>query len=344
MDHVAFMRRCLQLARCGAGAVAPNPMVGSVIVHDGKIIGEGFHQKVGDKHAEVSAIESVRPENKQLLPHSTLYVNLEPCSHHGRTPPCSTRIMEEGIPNVVVGAGDPSREVSGGGMALLQEAGVTVVAGIMEAECRALNKRFYGFHQKNRPFIVLKWAQSRDGFIGHAGRRIHISHALTNRLVHRWRSEEAAILAGINTVRIDDPQLTNRLYYGKSPLRLVIDKDLSISQQAHVLDGTVPSVVFNTKKDSREAGTTYVKVAFGGSFPVQVMEYLQDNEVQSVLVEGGAKTLQAFIDGGLWDEARVITNSKLQLNDGVKAPHLIGKLTGTMHLGPDEIAFFEPHE
>ncbi len=294
------MRRCLQLARCGEAGAPPNPMVGAVIVCDGRIIGEGYHRRCGGPHAEVNAINSVK--EKDLLSRSTIYVSLEPCAHYGKTPPCADLIIETGIRRVVVGCTDPFAKVNGLGIKKLREAGCEVQVGVLEQECRELNRRFFTFHEKHRPWIILKWAQSNDGFIG-KDERVILSNALTQTLVHRLRARSGAILVGTNTALQDNPTLTTRLWPGPNPLRLTIDRNGILPPTLHLKDNSTPTVIYS--HESIE----------------EILADLYARGIQSLLVEGGAKLLQSFIDKGLWDEARIET-APLCLGQGTKAPTL----------------------
>ncbi len=294
------MRRCLQLARCGEAGAPPNPMVGAVIVCDGRIIGEGYHRRCGGPHAEVNAINSVK--EKDLLSRSTIYVSLEPCAHYGKTPPCADLIIETGIRRVVIGCTDPFAKVNGLGIKKLREAGCEVQVGVLEQECRELNRRFFTFHEKHRPWIILKWAQSNDGFIG-KDERVILSNALTQTLVHRLRARSGAILVGTNTALQDNPTLTTRLWPGPNPLRLTIDRNGILPPTLHLKDNSTPTVIYS--HESIE----------------EILADLYARGIQSLLVEGGAKLLQSFIDKGLWDEARIET-APLCLGQGTKAPTL----------------------
>ncbi|HWK04355.1 MAG TPA: bifunctional diaminohydroxyphosphoribosylaminopyrimidine deaminase/5-amino-6-(5-phosphoribosylamino)uracil reductase RibD [Puia sp.] len=342
------MQRCLELARLGAGYTAPNPMVGAVLVHEGRIIGEGYHELYGKAHAEVNCLASVREEDIPLISRSTIYVSLEPCAHYGKTPPCADLIIAKKIPRVVVGCRDPFPEVDGKGIEKLRAAGVEVVVGVQEKECKLLNKRFFTFHTRRRPYILLKWAQSANGKIGGAtagdagaaggGSRVLISNEYSNRLVHKWRSEEAAILVGTNTALADDPALTVRLWTGPDPIRLVIDRELRLPSSLRLFDGTVRTIVFNTVKQEQKGNLTYYRLRETGdrsespigdnrligksSLVPQLVNALYELKILSVLVEGGAALLQSFIDEGYWDEARVITNNELEIADGLAAPVL----------------------
>lgn len=300
-----YMRRCIQLARCGVMGAPPNPMVGAVIVHDDKIIGEGFHRKCGGPHAEVNAIRSVRDES--LLKDSTIYVSLEPCSHYGKTPPCADLIIEKRIPRVVVGCMDPFAKVNGQGIKKLRDAGIEVATGILEKECLELNKRFITFHQKKRPWITLKWAQSEDGFMDAARQPgedpVKFSSAFTQTLVHRMRAMHQAIMVGTRTVLMDNPTLTTRLWEGPNPLRVTIDRNGILPEYVHLKNGMEPTVIYNTGDINR------------------ILDDLYKRGVQSLMVEGGAQLLQHFIDAGLWDEARVEI-APFVLGSGVPAPRM----------------------
>ncbi len=315
------MLRCLQLAGLGAGSVAPNPMVGAVLVYKDKIIGEGFHQKYGEAHAEVNCIKSVKEIEKSFIEKSTLYVSLEPCNHFGKTPPCTDLILENKIPKVVIGCIDVYKEVEGKGILKLQKAGLEVVSGLLEKECIELNKRFFTFHQKFRPYIILKWAQSVNGKIGVVDRRVLISNEYTNRVVHKWRSEESAILVGTNTVLQDDPFLTNRLWRGKNPVRIIIDKNLKLQASLKIFNADSKTIIFNLLRDSVKENVLYIKLR-KENFLNDLMHSLFENNIQSVIIEGGPKTLQSFIDKDLWDEARVITNEELIIENGIAAPEI----------------------
>lgn len=327
-DHETYMHRCLQLAKLAAGNVAPNPMVGAVLVHQHKIIGEGYHKKYGQPHAEVNCINSVEDSNKHLIEKSTLYVSLEPCSHYGKTPPCAHLIVKNKIPEVVIGCVDVYKEVDGKGIEILQNAGIKVTVGVLKNECLDLNKRFFTFHEKKRPYIILKWAQSANGKIGtspksSAKERTLISDEITNRLVHKWRSEEAAILIGTNTALIDDPSLTTRLWKGNNPIRLVIDMDLRLPSSLKIFDKQTRTIIFNKNKSTQDGTLVFYKID-PENFLRSLSDALYKLNIQSVLVEGGAKLLQTFIDAGLWDEARVIKNEELIIKNGIDAPQLSG--------------------
>ena len=316
------MQRCFALARLGGGHVAPNPMVGAVLVHNDRIIGEGYHSQYGQAHAEVNCINSVSQNDLSLIKEATMYVSLEPCAHYGKTPPCADLIIKNNILVVVVGCRDSFKEVVGKGIQKMEVAGIQVITGVLEKEAMELNKRFFTFHNLQRPYTILKWAQSGNNKIGsNDGSRMLISNEKTNRLVHKWRSEEAAILVGTNTALKDDPSLTTRHWKGKNPVRLVIDKELKLPHNLKLFDETVQTIVFNGIKESPK-NVLYCKLSNDSYYIPQIMERLFQINIQSVLVEGGAQLLQSFIDEGLWDEARVITNHSLQIEEGVQAPEL----------------------
>ena len=321
-----YMRRCLQLARCGEAGAAPNPMVGAVVVCDGRIIGEGYHRRCGGPHAEVNAIGSVR--RPELLPRSTMYVSLEPCAHYGKTPPCADLIVAKRIPRVVVGCRDSFSQVDGRGIERLRQAGVEVRVGVLEEECRRLNRRFFTFHERRRPWVTLKWAQTADGFIDRrrtpAEAPLCISTPLTQTLVHRLRAQRQAILVGTETALLDNPSLTLRLWPGPQPLRLVIDRRGRLPRSLRLFDEVAPTHVYTTE-----------------SLP-QIMADLYGRGIQSLLVEGGRRLLQSFIDEGLWDEARVET-APFRLGDGVPAPELRGAALTEEHTADGHrISLYEP--
>lgn len=328
--HETYMRRCLELAQRGAGMVAPNPLVGAVLVYRDRIIGEGWHRKYGEAHAEVNCFDSVSEEDRPLIPLSTLYVSLEPCDHFGKTPPCTDLVLRQQVKDVVIGSQDPFEEVNGKGIRRLREAGVTVQVGVLESECREVNKRFFTFHTRHRPYTILKWAQTADGLIaGNGKERLLISNERSNKLVHRWRSEEAAILVGTNTALYDNPYLTTRHWPGRSPERLVLDWDLRLPAHLHLFDKTVPTIVFNAHRhtiddfeNSRFTNLSYYRISRDAGLVPQVQEALYRLDLQSLIVEGGTMLLQAFIDSGRWDEARVITNISLRPGEGRPAPVL----------------------
>jgi diaminohydroxyphosphoribosylaminopyrimidine deaminase / 5-amino-6-(5-phosphoribosylamino)uracil reductase len=336
------MHRCLQLARLGAGTVAPNPMVGAVLVHEGVIIGEGHTQPYGQAHAEVMCINNVSATNKVLIHNSTLYVSLEPCAHFGKTPPCTDLIIENKISHVTIACRDIYKEVNGKGIEKLKAAGINVITGVLEKEALELNKRFFIFHQQQRPYVILKWAQSSNKKIaGAADKRIFISNEFTNRLVHQWRSEEAAILVGANTALKDNPALTARLYPGKNPLRLVLDMDLKLPVTLQLFDGAVKTIVFNGHQQQEGEKVSFYKINKEEKIIPQILNVLHHLQIQSVIIEGGAKLLQSFIDDNLWDEARVITNTAMQIAEGIAAPVLKKeKYTAEEMMLTDTIEYF----
>lgn len=337
--HETYLHRCLELAKQAAGYTAPNPMVGAVLVHEGRIIGEGFHKQYGGPHAEVNCINSVLPEDQPLIETSTIYVSLEPCAHHGKTPPCADLIVKHRIPEVVIGCRDPFVQVDGKGIDKLLAAGINVTLGVLEPESVDLNKRFFTFHRQHRPYIVLKWAQTADGRIANEDHsRLHISNGLTNRLVHKWRSEEAAILVGTNTALFDDPQLTTRSWTGKDPIRLVVDMDLRLPSSLKLFDQQVRTIVFNTVRHEEQDNLMFYQVTKDVSLVHQISNALYQLNILSVLVEGGAQLLQSFIDEGYWDEARIITNQSFFAGAGIKAPVLgTATLIETISIATDTI-------
>lgn len=337
------MSRAIEIARNGLGTTAPNPMVGAILVSEKKIIGEGFTSAYGGAHAEVNAIGSVA--DKTLLKQATLYVTLEPCSHFGKTPPCADLIIAHHIPKVVVGLSDPHEKVVGQGIDKMRKAGIEVITGILEAECREHHKRFLTFHEKKRPYIILKWAETADGFIApDTAERTEnrepfwISNLHSRQLTHKWRSEEQAILVGTNTVLEDNPKLDVRLWTGKNPLRVVLDRNLRINGDYQVLNRSHPTLILTEVEDTlcyRE-GIDYRILDFSKDVAANICSILQENNVLSVLVEGGAQTLQGFIDVGLWDEARIFTGTSTFKN-GIKAPSLSGKLVASTSIGSDTL-------
>lgn len=321
--HSSYMLRCVELALKGSGYVAPNPMVGAVLVHANRIIGEGFHEVFGGPHAEVNCISSVPPQDRKLIPDSTLYVSLEPCVHFGKTPPCADLIITEKIPSVYIGSLDPFPEVNGKGVEKLKSAGIEVIAGVEEDACNALNKRFFTFHKKHRPYVILKWAQSSNRKMAATGEeRLMITNDLSNRLVHKWRSEEAAILVGTNTALLDDPALTTRLWSGRHPVRAVVDMDLRLPSHLKLFNRKFPTIVFNTMMHEEQENLLMYEVTRDTGLAEQLMNAFHYLKLQSVIVEGGALLLQTFIDSGYWDEIRVITNNELFVPDGLWSPEI----------------------
>lgn len=339
----SFMKRCLKLAKKGAGSVAPNPMVGCVVVHKGKIIGEGYHEKYGEAHAEVNAIRSVK--SQELLKESTLYVTLEPCAHHGKTPPCSDLIVEKKVPKVVIGTIDPFAEVAGRGIEKMQKAGIQVELGLMEKDCRELNKRFFTFHQKHRPFIILKWAQTTDGFIDidretkNFGEPTWITGPEALLRVHQLRAIENAIIVGTHTAEKDDPSLTVRHCEGTNPLRLVLDKNLRLPLQLKLFNSDSETIIINSFRNKKKGNLEFIRVDYTQNILPQVLEILYQKEKLSLIVEGGRTLLQSFIDQQLWDEAHVYTGNKL-FKSGVKAPQLNGIPVKLEKMGQDTLEIF----
>lgn len=324
-----FMLRCLQLAENGKPNAFPNPLVGSVIVYKGKIIGEGFHAMYGKRHAEVMAIHSVKEES--LLQESILYVNLEPCAHYGKTPPCAELIIEKKIPRVVIGMKDPFSLVAGEGINMLRNAGIEVVVGILEKECKELNKFFLTYHTHHRPYIILKWAQTSDGYIDHVRSQENISAAVisnpvTQLISHKLRAETDAILVGTNTVLKDNPSLTTRLWKGSDPMRIFPDRNKRISDKHTILNDFVPTIVFTENSiPERKENTTYVRIDFTKNIIPQILNVLYEKKIQSLVVEGGNKLLTSFIDAGCWDEA-AIEISRKKFKEGTEAPLLSGDI------------------
>ena len=317
------MYRCLELAEKGAGYVAPNPMVGAILVHNGKIIGEGYHRQYGQAHAEVNCINSVGTVEKDMIKDSVLYVSLEPCAHFGKTPPCTDLIIANQIPEIIIGCRDPFEKVDGKGIQILKAAGVNVLCGILERKCQQINKRFFTYHTQHRPYIILKWAETGDRKIAGTGtERLDISNDQTNRLVHKWRSEEASILIGTNTALFDDPELTTRNWEGPSPVRLVVDMDLKLPLSLKIFNGKQKTIVFNTIKHEENDHLSFYQVTEDVNLIHQIVNALYQMKIQSVIVEGGARLLQSFIDESMWDEARVIKNEKLLIQHGLAAPEL----------------------
>ncbi len=330
-----YMQKCLELACKGMGNVSPNPMVGSVIVCDDEIIGQGYHQEYGFPHAESNAIAKVK--NKLLLSKSTLYVNLEPCAHFGKTPPCSDLIIEYKIPKVVIGCVDSFSEVSGRGIENLQNAGLEVVVGVMEKECKEINKRFFTYHEKKRPYIILKWAESKDGFIAplNQSKPFWMTSTESKKLVHKWRAEEDAILVGSITAKKDNPYLTVREEKGKNPIRVVIDKSLNLGKKLNVFNSESETIIFNEIKSYEKPYNKYIKISFK-ELVENILEELYKLNIHSIIIEGGARTIQSYIDVNLWDEARVFTTEK-KLSNGVSAPKYKGKIKVKMKTGIDNL-------
>lgn len=326
----SFMRRALELAALGLGRVSPNPMVGCVIVHEGKIIGEGYHQAYGGPHAEVHAVDAVA--DQRLLKEATAYVTLEPCAHWGKTPPCANLLVEKGLKKVVIAAVDSNPLVGGKGIAILRDAGIEVVTGLLEREARWQNRRFFTQIEKKRPYVILKWAQTQDGFVARKDFSSKwISGSLSRQLVHKWRTEEDSIFVGKNTALYDNPQLDARDWVGKNPLRIVLDSRLELPETLNLFDRSAPTLCFNSKKSHVEDNLELVEVEHEFTVAVLLKE-LQSRKIQSLIVEGGSHVLAQFISSGLWDEARVFT-SQTKFGDGIPAPHLNQNPDETLTIG-----------
>lgn len=337
--HEKYINRCLELAKNGLGTTYPNPLVGSVIVYENKIIGEGWHKKAGEPHAEVNAINSVI--DKSLLSKATIYVSLEPCSHFGKTPPCADLIIAHKIPNVVIGTVDPNEKVAGNGIKKLIESGANVTVGVLEDECYGLNKRFFTFHTKKRPYIILKWAETTDGFIAPSSKDeqkpVWITNAYSRQLVHKWRTEEQAILVGTQTVLDDNPSLNARDFYGNNPIRIVLDKSAKIDSTFHVKDNSIKTLILteNNAFQSTE-NCIYETCQFDENVIENTLKILVKHQIQSVIIEGGSKTIQSFIDKNLWDEVRVF-KGKNTFKSGTKAPIVKGKIVESKSFLEDKL-------
>lgn len=321
MKDEIYMHRCIELARKALGNTYPNPMVGAVIVHQGQIIAEGYHQRSGQPHAEINAINKV--PNPEILKEATIYVSLEPCAHFGKTPPCAQKIIDLGFKKVVIGAMDSNEKVRGKGKKMIEDAGIEVLAGVLEEQCRALNKRFFTFHEKKRPFIFLKWAESADGFIDKNFQPVAISNPLATQYVHKLRAEEHAILVGSQTALNDNPSLTTRHYAGRNPLRILIDFDLKVPANYNIFNSEAETIIFNAHKTKTQEHLRWIQIDKKNFIP-HLMQQLHHLDIQSVLVEGGQKTLQSFIDANIWDEALLIRNPHLYLEKGTRAPIING--------------------
>ena len=315
------MRRAIELAQRARGNNAPNPRVGAVVVHEGRIIGEGYHQQYGGPHAEVHAVRAVAEQDQHLFQSATMYVTLEPCFHHGKTPPCVQLILRKNIPRVVIACRDPFPKVAGRSIALLRERGVEVKVGVLAEEAAWTMRRFLTTVQAQRPYVVLKWAQSKDGFMGKPDERVLISNAMSQYWTHQWRGEESAILVGTNTAALDNPRLNNRLGLGRQPVRLVFDRSLRLPETLHLLNDGAPTWIFTYKTAPTDAPDhlRYITVPESADWLPWVLEYLHQARIQSVLVEGGGQVLQQFLDRDLWDEARV-WQGKVLLESGIAAP------------------------
>ncbi len=320
--HEAYMKRCIELAEKAKGYTAPNPMVGAVLVHNSVIIGESWHKQYGQAHAEVNCIESVAPGNKALIPESTMYVSLEPCAHHGKTPPCAIRLVKEQVKEVIIANKDPFEKVGGRGIEILQQAGIKTEAGVLAKEGRWLNRRFFCFHEKQRPYIILKWAQTKEGYFAPADKsRLQLSNKHSQQLVHKWRTEESAIMVGYKTALNDDPKLTARLWEGKQPLRMVLDEQLQLPETLSLFNDEAETWVVNSVKQETRNNIEFVQLDFDEHLLPQILKRLHTAQKLSLIVEGGAALLNSFINAGVWDEARVFT-ADASLPDGIAAPLL----------------------
>jgi len=328
--HEYYIKRCLEIAKNGLGLTAPNPMVGSVIVYNNKIISEGYTSAYGENHAEVNAINNLK--NKELLKEATLYVTLEPCSHFGKTPPCSDLIVKHQIPNVVIGCIDDNPEVSGRGITKLKASGCHVTVGVLDTECKQHHKRFFTFHNKKRPYIILKWAETKDGFIAPQSKDkkqpVWVTNEFSRQMVHQWRAEEQAILVGTNTVLEDNPSLTVRDWTGKNPIRIVIDRQLKLPKNISV---------FNTEAETLLISKN--EADFNMPLAKQIASILHSKNINSVIIEGGLQTLQTFINENLWDEARVFTGPTI-FKHGIKAPQFSGQLISETHILQDTLKLY----
>lgn len=343
--HEQWMRRCFELAAKGRCHVHPNPMVGAVIVYNNKIIGEGYHQKYGEAHAEINALASVTPSDKHLLKQATIYVNLEPCNHQGKTGACTKALREAGIAHVVIANTDPNKTVQGSGIAQLKQDNIQVTTGILPEEGQFLNRHFFTFHRDKRTYILMKWAQSEDYFMGQKGHRIQISNALSQIQNHQWRVSHGAIFVGTQTAITDNPVLTTRHFPGRSPLRLVLDLKGRIPKEKHLLSDDEKSIVYTYKEyvPSLADHKEMVHVDPKKELIPQILEDLYRRGIHSLIVEGGKQLLSTFIQGGHWDEARLITARGKSLGNGIKSPHLTGHLLGKRELDNDIIDYVFPH-
>ncbi len=339
-NHENYMRRCFQLAELGKGNVSPNPMVGAVLVYNDRIIGEGFHAHYGSEHAEVACINSVTLEDRRLIEQSVLYVSLEPCSHFGKTPPCSDLIIKSKIKKVVIAMTDPFKSVSGSGIKKLREAGIYVLENVLREQAEELNRRFLCFHLKGRPYIILKWAKTADNFIGSGSKlRLKISNNYSDFLVQLWRGEEDAIMVGTNTALLDNPKLNNRSGIGKNPLRIAIDKTLKIPEDYFLLDDSQQTIILNESISKKKGNTRYVQIKKDQELLNSTFDYLHSINISSLIVEGGYNLLSSIINNEIWDEARIITNTNLFAGSGITSPILKGKVYKTEFLDTDRIDF-----
>jgi diaminohydroxyphosphoribosylaminopyrimidine deaminase/5-amino-6-(5-phosphoribosylamino)uracil reductase len=367
VQHTHYMQRCLNLAKAGLREAMPNPSVGAVLVYNDRIIGEGFTSPYGGPHGEVNCLASVAEADRHLIPHATLYVSLEPCSHYGKTPPCCDLIIQHQIKNIVVGTADPHEKVAGNGIRKLEEAGSNIIVGMLEKECRESNRRFFTFHKKKRPYIILKWAESADGYLSpkassddlivekssnlyiqseavESKKPIWITNKYSRQLVHKWRTEEAAILAGTQTVLDDNPQLDARDWQGKNPVRIVLDRTGKISGEYFVKNQKIKTIVLTEEIDLPNLDNlVYENVLFDKNLAASIADVLYSHNLLSVIIEGGTKTLQTFIDAGLWDEARVFKGTSI-FNGGTRAPLLQGAPARRQMIVDDELLNYRNYD
>lgn len=335
-----YMQRALELAELGRTSVSPNPMVGCVIVHEDQVIGEGFHEYYGGPHAEPNAVLQV--SNAALLKESTVYVTLEPCAHWGKTPPCANLLIQHQVKKVVIGAVDSNPLVGGKGIQLLREAGIEVITGVLESKVREQNRRFFTNMEKKRPYILLKWAETADGFVARSNYDSKwISNPYSRQLVHQWRSEEDAILVGKNTVIYDNPSLNVRDWVGKNPTRIILASSLDWNHPYHVLDGSIPTFIFNQEKNGEEANTTFIKVKDCKDIS-DILRRLQEKKIGSILIEGGSQLLHSFIALDLWDEARIFQSTQT-FGDGIHAPKLSGTIAQEIDVMGDKLSIYYNH-
>lgn len=336
-----YIKRCIELAQKALGKIYPNPMVGSVIVHNGRIIGEGYHHKAGQPHAEINAINSVKEEDQHLMKEATIYVSLEPCAHYGKTPPCAVRLKEIGFKKVVIGCSDSHDKVNGKGVEILKShSHIEIVQNVLQEECRHLNKRFLTYHEKKRPYIILKWAESADGFLDKDFQPTPISNLLASQYVHQMRAHEHAILVGTHTALNDNPSLTVRHVSGENPIRVLIDFDLKVPHDFKIYNQEAKTLVFNSIKNEVQQHIEFIKIDKNNLLN-ELMNKLYEREIQSLIIEGGGYTLQKFIDENLWDEVVKIKNPTLFLENGTKAPILNLQLSSKEMIRDNEIIFYK---
>lgn len=337
MNHEKYINRCIEISKKGISLASPNPSVGAVLVFGNRIIGEGYTSAFGGAHAEVNCIKSVLEKDKKFISEAILYVSLEPCSHFGKTAPCSLLIIENGIKKVVIGSLDPNPLVAGKGIKMLQEKGIEIETGILKDACEFVNRRFYTFHKKKRPYIILKWAQTANGFFAPKDdRQFWITNKYSKQLVHKWRTEEMAILIGKETAKIDNPRLNARLYKGKNPIRIVIDQNLELKKDLNLFNQESKTIVFNSKKSAKNGLVDFIQIDFSENVEMQILNALYNKGINSVIIEGGAKTLNSFIENNLWDEVRILTGQN-ELEDGIFAPSIKGNSIQKYTLHKDNI-------